>query len=105
MSVKVRRTNVNGGIEVYKRVQLENIKNKKRAKADSILGRARMIAPRLTGALISDGRVETEGDTVMVVFGDDRVPYARRRHFENKKNPGSRNYLQKAGDSVGKEQF
>ena len=103
MSVAVKRTEMNGGMRAYRLVQLENIKNKKRAKADAILGRATMIAPKLTGELRSDGRVETIDTSVVVMFGDGRVPYARRRHFENRKNPGTLNYLARGGDSVAKE--
>lgn len=72
--------------------------------AGTILTRSTMIAPRLTGALQSDGRVEKNelgGRTVK--FGDKDVPYARRRHFENKKNPQTLNYLKRGGDSVAKE--
>lgn len=103
MPVKVKLTNVNGGINAYAAVQSENIRQAKRAMGDAILGRATMIAPKLTGALRSDGRVEMVDTAVAVVFGDGRVPYARRRHFENRKNPQTLNYLEKAGQSVKKE--
>lgn len=101
--IKAKFSRVNGGTEMFARVEKENLKNAQRAMADSILGRATMIAPKLTGALRSDGRVEIKDTSVSVVFGDDRVPYARRRHFENKKNPQTLNYLQKAGDETMKE--
>jgi len=100
---------VNGGIDVYKRVQLENIKNAKRAMADSINNRAQMTAPKDTGALRSDGRVETDGDTVAVVYGDDRVPYARihelggRTGINQSVNISAKHYLQKAGESAAKQ--
>jgi hypothetical protein len=103
MAVKVKVSKVNGGMQAFKMIQKENIKNAKRAMGDAILGRATMIAPKLTGALHSDGRVETVDTAVQVTFGDGRVPYARRRHFENSKNPQTTNYLKKAGDSVAKE--
>jgi len=99
----MKRTDVNGGVKVFQAVQMENIKNAKRAMGDAILGRATMIAPKLTGALRSDGRVETVDTAVIVSFGDGRVPYARRRHFENRKNPGTLNYLERAGQSAEKE--
>ena len=74
------------------------------AMNETILHRGVLLAPKLTGALQADGRVEKEPDGHhSVVFGDESVPYARRRHFENKKNPQTLGYLQKAGDSVAKE--
>ena len=100
---KAKFSKVNGGTDVFSSVAKQNLKNAQRAMADSILGRATMIAPKLTGALRSDGRVETKDTSVSVIFGDDRVPYARRRHFENNKNPQTLNYLQKAGDETMKE--
>jgi len=72
--------------------------------AGVILTRATLLAPKESGALRADGRVEKNPDGHQsVIFGDESVPYARRRHFENKKNPQTLNYLQKAGDSVAKE--
>jgi len=69
-----------------------------------ILTRATMLAPVLTGALVNDGRVEKnpEGGR-SVVFGSNSVPYARRRHFENNLHPQTLYYLQRAGESVAKE--
>jgi hypothetical protein len=69
----------------------------------AIKNRAKMLAPKLTGALRADGRVEKRGDHTVVTFGSSKVPYARRRHFENRKNPQTLHYLQRAGDSVVKE--
>ncbi len=72
--------------------------------AGVILTRATMLAPKDTGALKGDGRVERTADGHRsVIFGDGSVPYARRRHFENKRNPQTLNYLKNAGDSVVKE--
>lgn len=71
--------------------------------AGVILTRAIMLAPKLTGALIDDSRVEKSTSGRKVIFGGSNVPYARRRHFENKKNPQTLHYLQRAGDSVAKE--
>lgn len=85
---------------VFERVQLENLKNAGRAMADRILSDATMKAPKLSGALRSDGRVEDKGFEFKVVFGDDRVPYARRRHFENKLHPETKNYLQNAANDI-----
>lgn len=69
----------------------------------AIKNRAMMLAPKLTGALRADGRVESRQNVTSVVFGSDKVPYARRRHFENRKNPQTLHYLTRAGDSVVKE--
>lgn len=71
--------------------------------AGVILTRSVMIAPRLTGALQGDGRVEVQDGHHTVIFGDDHVPYARKRHYENKKNPQTLHYLERGGDSVKKE--
>lgn len=86
------------------KIQQVNAKNKRRSMAESIRGRASMIAPRLSGDLGQNGRVEEKGsDTSTIVFGDENVPYARRRNFENKKNPQTLNYLKNAADQLFKE--
>lgn len=88
-------------IKLFERIQQENWKNGLRAMGDRILMDAIALAPEDTGELKSDGRVEIVSDTeVHVKFGDARVPYARRRHFENKKNPQTKNYLKNAGDNI-----
>lgn len=70
--------------------------------ATDIHRRASAFAPVDTGALRNSGRVESVNDGYRVVFGSSRVPYARRRHFENKKNPHTLHYLSRAGDSVAR---
>jgi len=62
--------------------------------------RAVINAPVETGALKNSGRVEPITNGYAVKFGSSRVPYARKRHFENRKNPQTLGYLAKAGDSV-----
>ncbi len=70
----------------------------------AILNRSKMLAPVDTGLLVASGRIERlAGGGRAVVYGDSEVPYARRRHFENNKNPQTLGYLQRAGDSVAKE--
>jgi hypothetical protein len=60
-----------------------------------------MLAPRDTGALRSSGRIVRNGVAdYSVIFGGSSVPYARRRHYENKKTPSSLRYLERGGDSV-----
>lgn len=84
--------------------ETRRLRNAEKTMGDVILNRAKMIAPVLTGALRANGRVEQNPKGgISVVFGDVTVPYARRRHFENRKNPHTLQYLRKAGDSVVKE--
>lgn len=64
--------------------------------------RAVILAPKLTRALANSGIIEPIAGGFRIKFGNERVPYARRRHFENKKNPQTRGYLAKAGDSVAR---
>lgn len=64
---------------------------------------AKILAPRASGALINSGYIRKNGQgNYSVVFGGGPVPYARRRHFENKKTPSSLRYLQKAGDATSR---
>jgi len=80
------------------------LKRAEEAMAGVIVSRATILAPKESGALRDDGRVETNNEGHhSAVFGDESVPYARRREFENKKTPQALHYLQKAGDSVAKE--
>ena len=89
---------------VWLALELVNLDNTVRQMANTILSDSRMLAPVLTGALRSDGNVKKEGMASYIVkYGDARVPYARRRHFENKKNPQTKYYLQNAGDRVAKQ--
>lgn len=62
---------------------------------------ASILAPKLTRALVNSGRISRAGEAhYRVTFGGGNVPYARRRHFENKKNPQTLRYLERAGDNV-----
>lgn len=69
----------------------------------SILNRAKMYAPVLTGALVRDGRVIESDGSVIVAFGGLNVPYARRRHYENNLHPDTRRYLERAGNEAVKQ--
>lgn len=72
--------------------------------AGVIITRGTMLAPKLTGDLRNSGRVEKNPNGGQsATFGDSSVPYARRRHYENRKNPGTLRYLERSGDSVKKE--
>lgn len=64
--------------------------------------KAVILAPKVTRALANSGKIEPVMDGYKVEFGSPKVPYARRRHFENKKNPQTIGYLAKAGDSVAR---
>lgn len=59
-----------------------------------------------TGNLKNSGKVEALPVPYKlgysITFGSSKVPYARRRHFENKKNPHTLGYLALAGDSVAR---
>lgn len=95
----------NSKMKAYFQVQRLNMQKELEAKAEKTLGRARMLAPVLSGDLKMNGRVEKIPNGVSVVFGDSRIPYARRRHFENRKNPATINYLERAGNQTKKEGF
>jgi hypothetical protein len=61
------------------------------------------LAPVDTGSLVDSGRIVRHGlGYYSVIFGGGQVPYARRRHYENSKNPGTLRYLQRAGDANSK---
>lgn len=62
--------------------------------------RAVLLAPVDTRALVNSGIIKRAIQGYIVQFGSARVPYARRRHFENFKNPQTVGYLEKAGQSV-----
>lgn len=64
--------------------------------------RSVILAPKLTRALANDGRIEPVADGYKITYGSSRVPYARKRHFENKKHPSTTGYLAKAGESVAR---
>lgn len=76
--------------------------------ATTIHARSVVLAPRAKGNLVSSGRIK-RNDTAnySVIFGGNAdgfsVPYAKRRHYENKKNPQTLRYLEKAGDGVKRE--
>lgn len=97
MAIKDRST-------VWARIQSVNMRNTRISIANSIRQRASANAPYLSGDLKEDGRVEElEKDTSTVVFGGRNVPYARRRNFENRKNPHTLNYLKRAAEQVFKQ--
>lgn len=70
--------------------------------ATDIHRRAVILAPVDTSALRNSGVVDKISGGYAIRFGSSRVPYARIRHEVNKKNPQTRRYLAKAGDSVAR---
>lgn len=60
------------------------------------------LAPRDTSALVNSGTISQIDSGYKITYGSSRVPYARRRHFENKKNPQTLGYLALAGDAVAR---
>jgi len=97
-----------GGFKSNSQAWLANeavvLERAEQSMAQVILNRAKMLAPVASGDLASDGRVEKNPNGGRsVVFGGASVPYARRRHFENDRNPQTKGYLKRAGDSVAKE--
>ena len=66
-----------------------------------IHARSAELAPKDTRALVNSGRIIRKGlANYMVKYGSSKVPYALRRHYENKKNPQTLRYLEQAGESV-----
>lgn len=64
---------------------------------------AGILAPKASRALLNSGRIIKVGPAhYKVRFGGGRVPYARRRHFENRKTPSSLKYLERSGDAVAR---
>ena len=76
--------------------------------ATDIDQQAKILAPKGdTLNLVNSGRIEKVEGSYKVSFGGDfggvNVPYAKRRHFENFKNPQTLRYLERAGDNVAKQ--
>jgi hypothetical protein len=61
------------------------------------------LAPKQTRALVNSGQIVRKGKAnYSVKYGGGAVPYAKRRHYENKKTPSSLHYLERAGDLVSR---
>ena len=68
---------------------------------------AKLNAPKASRALVNSAVIKKEDDAhYSITFGGSgngfNVPYARRRHFENNKNPGTLYYLENAGDDTAR---
>ena len=71
--------------------------------ATDIDTRAKVLAPKDTRALVNSSRIKRlSAVAYQISFGSSQVPYARRRHFENRKNPQTLGYLSRAADSVAR---
>lgn len=77
--------------------------------AATIVIRGILLAPRDTGALQQSGRVEETNNVTSAVFGGNGVPYGRIHELggmtgrNHRTKIVAKHYLQKAGDSVAKE--
>lgn len=61
------------------------------------------LAPVESRALVNSGRIKRNSEgNYSIIFGGGPVPYAKRRHYENKKNPQTLKYLERAGDKNSK---
>lgn len=94
--------------KAFTRIAQENLKNALRAMADSVLIDAQNLAPydpqpkHKHEHLKQTGTLTSNGNTFTVSFGSGSVEYARIRHYENKKNPQTLRYLERAGNAVAK---
>ena len=70
--------------------------------ATTIHRNASQLAPRDKGNLIASGRIEKKGNGYAVSFGGGSIPYGKRRNYENRKNPHTTHYLDRAGDKNSK---
>lgn len=96
MGTKVRLVWDNGALsELQRRTNMALFK-----MGTDIASKARANAPVLTGALRNDIRVEPQQGAVFIVAGSSRVPYARRREYENKAHPYTTHYMGRAYSSV-----
>jgi len=69
-----------------------------------VMKTSQVIAPKLTRALVKSHKItRVKSAHYRITAGSGRVPYARKRHFENKKNPGTLKYLERAGDATAKK--
>ena len=75
------KVNVDDHTEAQMSLIRLNVKNALKAMANATLQRSQMLAPLLTGALRTDGRVESTSDGFEVVYGSGAVPYARYQEF------------------------
>lgn len=72
--------------------------------ATDVQRKSAMLAPVDTGNLRNSGRIKRNGvGSYSVIYGGGggfSVPYAKIRHYVNKKNPGTVGYLERAAEAV-----
>lgn len=107
MSVTVKKTTVNGGINVYARVQAENIKNAVYAAGDQVLARSRITAPKDTKQMVNSATVKRNGTQAIIEYGNSDTGYAKiqeEKRFSHYTTPNTGpHFLEKAGESVEKQ--
>lgn len=98
---------MNGGVRVYAAVQLQNLKNARRAMGDAVLSRSRITAPEDTHQMVRSATVKEQGDSVVVEYGASGTEYAgvqEGKQFRHYTKAGSGpHFLENAGDSVAKQ--
>lgn len=82
--------------------ETERINNALSRMGSSVHNLAKMYAPYASGELLRDGRVNTGNLQTTIAFGGFKVPYARRRHYENNLHPNTKLYLERAGNEIAK---
>lgn len=74
------------------------------AMATTIHRDAGNLAPVDTRALVNSGHIVRRAlGHYSIIFGGPQVRYAKRRHYENRKNPQTLLYLKRAGDKNSKD--
>lgn len=97
------RVKFNSDIQKFIRDQEVYLNTTALRMSTDIQRQATIFAPVETGNLRNSGQITKEANASYIVsFGNSRVRYARRRHYENDKNPGTRLYLKRAGDDVSR---
>lgn len=63
----------------------------------TVHSRSNVLTPKDTRALVNSGKISPVTDGYKITYGSDRVPYARRQFYENRR---SSHWLTRAADSV-----
>lgn len=84
----------------FERLKLAKLETTMLNEAGAIMRLSQLKAPKLTGDLKQSHRVERMDKLRYQISAN--TPYARRRHYENQKNPSTTHYLEDAGDQITK---
>ncbi|WP_439946508.1 hypothetical protein [Streptomyces sp. BBFR109] len=99
-----KRVSFTSHIKQWSAKKAEQIDAALLARVTAIHRDAGNLAPVLTRALVNSGRIRKNGQgSYSVIFGGGSVKYAKRRHYQNRKNPQTLLYLQRAGDANARE--